>query len=74
MEYIDGCSLGEVLEKRGVFTEEEATRIIRAAAEALAHVHSTNRLHLDIKPGNIPIMSIAFIMGFLALNFIRENA
>ena len=53
MEYIDGCSLGEVLEKRGVFTEEEATRIIRAAAEALAHVHSTNRLHLDIKPGNI---------------------
>ena len=39
MEYIDGCSLGEVLEKRGVFTEEEATRIIRAAAEALAHVH-----------------------------------
>ena len=53
MEYIDGSSLSEVIIKEGVFTEAEATRIIRAAAEALAHVHSTNRLHLDIKPGNI---------------------
>ena len=53
MEYIDGQSLSDVVKKRGKLPEAEAVGYIRQVAEALKHVHSLNRLHLDIKPGNI---------------------
>lgn len=53
MEYIDGQSLSDVVKKRGKLPEAEAVVYIRQVAEALKYVHSLNRLHLDIKPGNI---------------------
>ena len=53
MEYIDGQSLSDVVKKRGKLSEAEAVGYIRQVAEALKYVHSLNRLHLDIKPGNI---------------------
>ena len=53
MEYIDGQSLSDVVNKRGKLPEAEAVGYIRQVAEALKYVHNLNRLHLDIKPGNI---------------------
>ena len=53
MEYIDGQSLSDVVKNRGKLPEAEAVGYIRQVAEALKYVHSLNRLHLDIKPGNI---------------------
>ena len=53
MEYIDGQSLSDVVKKRGKLPEAEAVGYMRQVAEALKYVHSLNRLHLDIKPGNI---------------------
>ena len=53
MEYIDGQSLSDVVKKRGKLPEAEAVDYIRQVAEALKYVHILNRLHLDIKPGNI---------------------
>ena len=53
MEYIDGQSLSDVMKKRARLPEAEAVDYIRQVAEALKYVHSLNRLHLDIKPGNI---------------------
>ena len=53
MEYIDGQSLSDVVKQRGKLPEAEAVGYIRQVAEALKYVHSLNRLHLDIKPGNI---------------------
>ncbi len=53
MEYIDGQSLSDVVKKRGKLPEAEAVGYIRQVAEALKYVHGLNRLHLDIKPGNI---------------------
>ena len=53
MEYIDGQSLGDVVKKQGKLPEEEAIGYILQVAEALKYVHGLNRLHLDIKPGNI---------------------
>ena len=53
MEYIDGQSLSDVVKKRSKLPEAEAVGYIRQVAEALKYVHSLNRLHLDIKPGNI---------------------
>ena len=53
MEYIEGQSLSEVVKKRGKLPEAEAVGYIHQVAEALKYVHGLNRLHLDIKPGNI---------------------
>lgn len=56
MDYIDGQSLAKRLEqRRGDMSESEALSYIRQVADALAYVHSTGRLHLDIKPANIMI-------------------
>lgn len=56
MDYIDGKSLAKLLEqRRGGMSESEALGYIRQVADALAYVHSTGRLHLDIKPANIMI-------------------
>ena len=53
MEYIDGQSLADLVKRRGKLPEGEAVEYIRQVADALKYVHSLNRLHLDIKPGNI---------------------
>lgn len=53
MDYIDGCSLADVLKKRGRLGEVEAVSIIEQVGKALAYVHSRGINHLDIKPANI---------------------
>ena len=55
MDYIDGKSLKEIVEKEGALPESRALGYIRQVADALEYVHAHNRLHLDIKPGNIMI-------------------
>lgn len=54
MDFIDGISLGEKV-KNSALSEDEALYYIRQVCDALRYVHSNNRLHLDIKPGNIMI-------------------
>lgn len=55
MDYIDGKSISEIVNNEGSITEKRAVRYIRQVAIALQYVHDNNRLHLDIKPGNIMI-------------------
>ena len=55
MEFVEGCSLADRVNTSGPIPEKEALRYIRQVAEALAYVHGRNRLHLDLKPGNIMI-------------------
>lgn len=56
MDYIDGESLYDIIRNNGApLSEARALRYIRQAATALAHIHSQNTVHLDIKPNNIMI-------------------
>ena len=55
MDYIEGCSLHDIVKQQGKLSEAKALKYIHQVCEALAYVHSKNRLHLDIKPGNIMI-------------------
>ena len=55
MDYIDGQSLSNIVAKEGTLSEERALGYIRQVCEAVAYIHSKNRLHLDIKPSNIMV-------------------
>ena len=57
MDYIDGRSLQDIVASEGFLPESRAVKYIRQVADALGYVHSNNRLHLDIKPGNIMVDS-----------------
>ncbi len=53
MEYVDGKTLSQMIFERGRLQEEEALRIIRQIASAIAYAHRQNVVHRDIKPANI---------------------
>jgi serine/threonine protein kinase len=53
LEYVDGPSLGDRIEREGRLPEAEAIRIITQVAEALHHAHRQRVVHRDVKPDNI---------------------
>lgn len=55
MKYLSGGSLSDKLKERlpSPLTEREVLRYLRQVADALAYVHARNKMHLDVKPGNI---------------------
>lgn len=55
MDYIDGCSLEYLVDKKGRLSEATALGYMRQVCAALEYVHANGRLHLDIKPGNIMV-------------------
>ena len=55
MEYIDGFSLSEILEKHGLIDDELTLLIAREICIGLDHAHQHGIIHRDIKPANIMI-------------------
>ena len=55
MEYIDGFSLSEILEKHSPVDDELAMLIAREICIGLDHAHQHGIIHRDIKPANIMI-------------------
>lgn len=53
MGLVEGESLGARIRRRGKLPPEEARRIMRETADALATAHSLSVIHRDIKPDNI---------------------
>lgn len=53
MEYLGDTSLKIYVQERGQLSEEEALTLFAKLASAVGSLHSQNRLHLDIKPGNV---------------------
>src|SRR5271157_1523543 len=52
MEYVDGVTLADRLE-RGPFSTAEALNYINQVLAALSYAHSKHVIHRDIKPGNM---------------------
>jgi serine/threonine protein kinase len=55
MEFVDGESLGQKLERDGKMPEPEAIRLIAQVAQGLHRAHKLNLVHRDVKPDNILI-------------------
>ena len=53
MTYVEGETLGERLRTRGPLPPDEAARIMREVAWALADAHGRGIIHRDVKPDNI---------------------
>jgi serine/threonine protein kinase len=53
LEYVDGPSGLDLLDRYGRLAIPDAIHIILDIARALEHAHSRNVIHRDIKPGNI---------------------
>ena len=55
MEYVDGFTLKDLILRDGRLKPEKAVQIAIQICDALAHAHSQNIIHRDIKPQNIII-------------------
>src|SRR5688572_25297380 len=53
MPYVEGETIRQRLEREGPLPIEEAVRITREVADALAYSHARGIVHRDIKPENI---------------------
>jgi eukaryotic-like serine/threonine-protein kinase len=55
MEYVEGETLGQRIDRQGRLPEKDAIRIISQIAQGLHKAHSHGMVHRDVKPDNILI-------------------
>lgn len=55
MEYIEGYTLGELIEKKGKFKDEEIKEIFSQMLIAVSFIHEKGLIHRDIKPSNFMV-------------------
>ena len=53
MEYIDGTSLQDLLQRHGPLSIERTAHYVAQSAAGLQHAHEAGLVHRDVKPGNI---------------------
>jgi serine/threonine protein kinase len=53
MEYLDGETLEDVLNRRNRLLPGEAVRLIYHLLQGLQHIHEQNLVHRDLKPSNL---------------------
>src|SRR5262249_12697878 len=53
MEYVEGQTIKQALEKGKVYEEAEAVEIVLQIAQALEHAHRRQLIHRAVKPANI---------------------
>lgn len=53
MEFVDGCSLQDLIDKHGKLSVADALYVTLRVADALNYAHELNLVHRDIKPDNV---------------------
>ena len=57
MEYVPGCSLGDLIAKRKRLPEATAVKVITQVAQALHYAHRRQIIHRDVKPDNVLVLA-----------------
>ncbi|MCL2077472.1 MAG: Stk1 family PASTA domain-containing Ser/Thr kinase [Oscillospiraceae bacterium] len=75
MEYIDGITLTEYIERQGILKWRDALHFITQILRALQHAHDRGIVHRDIKSQNVMLLSDGAIkvMDFGIARFNRET-
>lgn len=78
MELVDGITLKQYIERKGVVAWKEVVHFTKLISKALAHAHERGIIHRDIKPQNIMLLRDGTIkvgdFGIAALeNEVYEN-
>ncbi len=55
MEWVDGTSLRDILQERGILAEAEAVRIACGICDVLIYIHANGVVHRDLKPENVVV-------------------
>jgi serine/threonine protein kinase/tetratricopeptide (TPR) repeat protein len=75
MPYLEGESLGARLRRGGALPVEEAVRVLREVADALAFAHQRGIVHRDIKPENVMLTGgHAVVTDFGVAKAVTESA
>jgi serine/threonine-protein kinase len=74
MEYVEGPTLLQLLEKDGRLDAMSATRIVLQVARALDHAHKAGLVHRDVKPANIIVTSKGNVAKLCDLGLAKEVA
>jgi tRNA A-37 threonylcarbamoyl transferase component Bud32 len=56
MEYLEGETLEEMMQRRGKLLPAEAARLVYQALQGLQHIHSQELVHRDLKPSNLMLV------------------
>ncbi|MEZ6129748.1 MAG: protein kinase [Planctomycetaceae bacterium] len=75
MEYVDGISLAELIQRKGPLPAEQALGVVRKVAHGLQHAYQHGMVHRDIKPQNIMVTRTGKvrILDFGLARFARER-
>jgi serine/threonine-protein kinase len=73
MEYVEGTTLKQELEKGKIYEELDALEIVIQIAQALQHAHRRGLIHRDIKPANV-ILTAEGVAKLADLGMAREKA
>merc|ERR1711976_248775 len=71
MEFIEGQSIGDLLDAEGKLEVEEAANIVLQVADALDYAHQEGIIHRDIKPDNV-ILTEEGIPKLCDLGLVRD--
>jgi len=76
MDYIEGSTLRQVVERRHSLPQEDAISLVVEICRGVAHAHAKGIIHRDLKPENVMIDTEGdvFVMDFGLARAVEESA